>query len=130
MASDWRGSTSDSAREHATEIFGDQELYGDRLKLLHTTMSAGGAELGGIRQRIIALVSSPEVSLFDISDDGRVALGTRLKILVAASPVSAMQWGLRRLALQTAIQTGLVEFDAEDQATADKMERINQGLVK
>lgn len=69
----------------------------------------------------------PEADLFDISDDGRVALGWRLKLLVAAYPVLAMKWGMRRLALQTAIQTVLAEFDAADKATADKMNRIQQG---
>jgi len=130
LASDWRGSASDTALEHATEMFGDQQIYGDRLNLLHTAMSAGGARLGGIRRRVVALVSSPEASLFDISDDGRVSLGWRLKFMVATNPALAMTWGLRRLALQTAIQTGLAEFDAEDKATATKMERINKGLLK
>ncbi|WP_395306809.1 hypothetical protein V4U86_15195 [Mycobacterium sp. AMU20-3851] len=130
LASDWRGSASDTAREHATEMFGDQEIYADRLKLLHAAMSSGGAQLGGIRRRVMALVSSPEASLFDISDDGRVSLGWRLKVLVATNPALAMMWGMRRLALQTAIQTGLAEFDAEDKATADKMDRINKGLLK
>jgi len=92
-------------------------------------MASGGATLDGIRTRLSQLVSSPEADLFDISDDGRVALGWRLKLLVAAYPVLAMKWGMRRLALQTAIQTALAEFDAADKATADKMNRIQQGLV-
>ncbi|AFP38388.1 hypothetical protein MSMEI_1916 [Mycolicibacterium smegmatis MC2 155] len=129
LASDWRGSASDTAQTHANEMFGDQELYRDRLTSLQTAMASGGATLDGIRTRLSQLVSSPEADLFDISDDGRVALGWRLKLLVAAYPVLAMKWGMRRLALQTAIQTVLAEFDAADKATADKMNRIQQGLV-
>ncbi|WP_166903778.1 WXG100 family type VII secretion target [Mycobacterium sp. DL440] len=130
LASDWRGTASDTAQGHANEMFGDQELYRDRLKSLHTAMSSGGAELGGIRTRVSDLVSSPEADLFDISDDGRVALGWRLKLLVASLPVLALKWGMRRLALQTAIQTALSEFDAADKSTANKIDRINKGLVK
>ena len=129
LASDWRGSASDTAQTHANEMFGDQELYRDRLTSLQTAMASGGATLDGIRTRLSQLVSSPEADLFDISDDGRVALGWRLKLLVAAYPVLAMKWGMRRLALQTAIQTALAEFDAADKATADKINRIQQGLV-
>ncbi|WP_237158540.1 WXG100 family type VII secretion target [Mycolicibacterium fortuitum] len=70
LASDWRGTASDTAQGHANEMFGDQELYRDRLKLLHTAMSSGGAELGSIRTRVSDLVSSPEADLFDISDEG------------------------------------------------------------
>ncbi len=53
-----------------------------------------------------------------------------LKALVVAYPVLALKWGMRRLALQTSIQTALAEFDAADKATTDKMDRINLGLVK
>ena len=74
LASDWRGTASDTAQGHANEMFGDQELYRDRLTLLHTAMSSGGEELGGIRSRVSDLVSSPEADLFEISDDGSVAL--------------------------------------------------------
>lgn len=130
LASDWLGTASDTAQGQATEMFGDQEIYRDRLKSLDTAMSSGGAELGGIRARLSDLVSSPEADLFDISDDGRVSLGWRLKALVVAYPVLALKWGMRRLALQTSIQTALAEFDAADKATADKMDRINLGLVK
>lgn len=130
LASDWRGTASDTAQGHANEMFGDQELYRDRLKLLHTVMSSGGAELGSIRTRVSDLVSSPEADLFDISDEGRVSLGWRLKALVAVYPVLALKWGMRRLALQTSIQTALAEFDAADKSTAGKMDRINNGLVK
>jgi uncharacterized protein YukE len=130
LASDWRGSASDTAQGHANEMFGDQEIYRDRLKSLQSAMSSGGAELGGIRARVSDLVSSPEADLFDISDDGSVALGWRLKLLVASLPVLALKWGMRRLALQTAIQTALAEFAAADKSTANKMDRINKGLVK
>lgn len=130
LASDWRGTASDTAQGHANEMFGDQELYRGRLTSLQTAMVSGGETLDGIRTRVLNLVSSPEAGLFDISDDGRVALGWRLKLLVVAYPVLAMRWGMRRLALQTAIQTALAEFDAADKATADKMNRIQQGLVR
>ncbi|NKZ11080.1 hypothetical protein HGA11_08825 [Mycolicibacterium septicum DSM 44393] len=130
LASDWRGTSSDTAQGHANEMFGDQEVYRDRLKLLHTAMSAGGAELGGIRGRLNALVSSSAAGLFDISDEGRVSLGWRLKFLVSTNPVLAVMWGMRRMALQSAIQAALAEFDAADKSTANKMDRINKGLVK
>ncbi|MEX3644393.1 hypothetical protein [Mycolicibacterium porcinum] len=130
LTSDWHGTASDTAQGHANEMFGDQEIYRDRLKLLHIAMSSGGQELGGIRSRVSELVSSPEADLFDISDDGNVALGWRLKFLAATNPALALKWGMRRLALQTSIQTALAEFDAADKSTANKMDRINQGLVK
>lgn len=130
LASDWRGTASDTAQGHANEMFGDQELYRDRLKSLHTAMSSGGAALGAIRSRVSDLVASPEADLFDISDNGRVALGWRLKFLVLGNPALALKWGMRRLALQTSIQTALAEFDVEDKSTANKMDRINKGLAK
>jgi WXG100 family type VII secretion target len=125
LAADWTGPSSDAAQDHAEELLGDQVGYRNKLTAMQKELATAGDDLGHYRSALSSLVNSPEAQYFDIADDGTVSLGLRLQFMAAMSPALAMKFGLRRLALQTAIQTALAHFQSSDTAAAAALRKID-----
>ena len=130
LTASWIGTASDAASDHASKMIDDQRRYRDKLAALQKQLTAAGDELGRLRSALSDLTSGIEAKLFHIADDGTATPGPILTTLARSSPVLAMDVRLRGLALQTAIQTLLDEFDAADRAAAYQLRRIDSGAVR
>ncbi|MEV3901120.1 hypothetical protein AB0K11_02260 [Mycobacterium sp. NPDC050551] len=126
LDSKWTGTAAEAAQVSGEEMIGDQVIYRDKLSALEKQLNHYGASLRDIRKELSDLVSSGEAGYFDISDDGTVTPGWRLLAWGALSARNAMEVNIRRLQLQTKIQTALDKFDAADKAAAGAIRTANR----
>jgi uncharacterized protein YukE len=122
----WTGTAAEAAQTSGEEMIGDQVIYRDKLSALEEKLTHFGTELTDIRKELDGLVHSGEASFFNIGDNGTVTPGWRLLAWAALSPRNAMEVNIRRLQLQTKIQTALDKFDAADKAAAGAIRQANR----
>lgn len=130
MRKGWDSAASDAASASAERTFASHRKVVDALHDMQAALQRGGDQMSATRADVAEIVGKIQPFGFQVADDGTVSIapGSRADEMATRSPVLARQ--MQMLAMQYSIELKqlIAEFDTQDNALANALQRVTGDL--